>query len=208
MNYAGAMCGMIGGMGYGIDFILFRRQLLAMTRVFVAAELPESVKQSLSEYEESLKRSDARLNLVDPDLSHITLKFIGEVDAVKLKKIEERLSAIKYSPYTMRLSGISFNNPRSPRVVWVNGSDGGGSARLAAMIEESLADIGIPKEERQFKIHVTLARIKEYHPSLMPIVKGLGDEDVAEFEITGFSLKKSVLTPKGPIYSDIMRVDF
>ncbi|MBO7388113.1 MAG: RNA 2',3'-cyclic phosphodiesterase [Methanomicrobium sp.] len=179
-----------------------------MTRVFVAAELPESVKQSLSAYEESLKRSDARLNLVDPDLSHITLKFIGEVDAVKLKNIEERLSAIKYSPYTMRLSGISFNNPRSPRVVWVNGSDGGGSARLAAMIEESLADLGIPKEERQFKIHVTLARIKEYHPSPMPIVKGLGDEDVAEFEITGFSLKKSVLTPKGPIYSDIMRVDF
>jgi 2''-5'' RNA ligase len=97
MNYAGAMCGMIGGMGYGIDFILFRRQLLAMTRVFVAAELPESVKQSLSAYEESLKRSDARLNLVDPDLSHITLKFIGEVDAVKLKNIEERLSAIKYA---------------------------------------------------------------------------------------------------------------
>ena len=179
-----------------------------MTRVFVAAELPEDVKKSLAAYEKSLMQSDARLNPVDPDISHITLKFIGEVDAVKLKKIGERLSGIGFSPYGMRLHGISFNSPKSPRVVWINGSDGGRSAELAGIIEESLAGLGIPKEGRQFKIHVTLARIKEYHPSLMPIVKSLRDEAVAEFEITGFSLKKSVLTPKGPIYSDIMRVDF
>ena len=43
-----------------------------MTRVFVAAELPEDVKKSLAAYEKSLMQSDARLNPVDPDLSHIT----------------------------------------------------------------------------------------------------------------------------------------
>lgn len=181
-----------------------------MTRVFVAIELPLDIKKKISEIDNIISETEAKLNVVSPDISHITLKFIGDVDGKKLEEIKKYLAGIKYTKYEINMRGISFNSIKSPRVIWINGYDDGMSSSLAEIIEDGLAslDIGIVKENRPFKPHATVARIKKYHPSLKTIIKLLSDKNLGEFEVSGLKLKKSTLTTQGPVYEDIMEVSF
>ncbi|MBN2733891.1 MAG: RNA 2',3'-cyclic phosphodiesterase [Methanomicrobiaceae archaeon] len=179
-----------------------------MTRVFIAIELPLDIKQKISEINELISDTEAKLNIVNPDISHITLKFIGEANEKKLEKIKEALAGIKYNKYEISLEGISFNSISSPRVIWINGYDKGMSASLADILEESLFAQGIEKERRPYKIHATIARVKRYHPSLKPVVQSLAKKNLGKFEVSGFKLKKSILTPNGPKYEDLMEVLF
>ena len=179
-----------------------------MTRVFVAIELPLKIKENISEIDNIISKTGAKLNIVNPDISHITLKFIGETEDKKLEEIKTFLTGIKFSKYEINMKGISFDNIKSPRVIWINGYDDGMSALLSEILEDGLASLGIGKEKRPFKIHATIARIKTYHPSIKPLIKSLSDENLGKFEVSGIKLKKSTLTPQGPVYEDIMEVSF
>ncbi|MDD4127436.1 MAG: RNA 2',3'-cyclic phosphodiesterase [Methanomicrobium sp.] len=179
-----------------------------MTRVFVAVKLPFEAKEKITYIGKTLLKTNSRLNMVNPDISHITLKFIGDVDDKKLDEIIKFLSGVKFSTYPICLKGVSLNSKKLPRIVWINGSDKGETSELAGIIEEGLFSLGIEKEKRPFKIHATIARIKEWDSSLIPAIKLFENEDICEYDVCGFKLKKSTLTPTGPIYEDIMEVSF
>lgn len=179
-----------------------------MTRVFVAIDLPLEIKRKISEINNIISKTEAKLNIVDPDISHITLKFIGETSEKNLEEIKKFLARIKYNKYEINMKDVSFNNIKSPRVVWINGYDTGMSSSLTEIIEDGLAPLGIAKEKRPYRIHTTLARIKTYHPSLKMIIRSISNENIGQFEVSGIKLKKSTLTPQGPVYEDIMEVSF
>ncbi|WOF16188.1 RNA 2',3'-cyclic phosphodiesterase [Methanoplanus sp. FWC-SCC4] len=179
-----------------------------MVRVFVAIELPEDVREKMSSIQEELKVSRAKMNFVNSAMSHITLKFIGEVDSSGLDRVKEELKNVEFDRFTLRLKGVSLNSTKVPRVVWIDGYDGGEMSSLNDNIENRLSPLGVPVEKRKFKIHATIARIKRFDPSLLPIVEKFSSEDFGEFEVSGFKLKKSTLLPDGPVYEDIMEVSF
>lgn len=179
-----------------------------MNRLFVAIELPPEVKDSLRSIQEPLKKSSARLTLVDPDLIHITLKFIGDTPDADTRQIADALGVLKGEPFLIRVKGISGNNPRLPRVIWANVDDGGKCGVLHSLIEDHLAPFGVVKENRAFRPHATVARVKEFHPDLIEFIKPLRDRDFGNGIVSGFSLKKSTLTPKGPIYQTVKDVLF
>ena len=85
--------------------------------------------------------------------------------------------------------------------------DGGATSALAADVESRMAKLGFSREEKPFSPHITIARVKEYSPALLPKIAGVKGLDFGECEISAVLLKKSVLTPSGPIYSTIHRVD-
>lgn len=179
-----------------------------MNRLFVAIELPPEVKEGFRSIQEPLKKSSARLTLVDPDLIHITLKFIGDTPDAVTRQIADALGVLKEEPFPIQVKGISGNNIRQPRVIWANVEDGGKCGVLHSRIEDHLAPFGVKKEDRAFRPHATVARVKEFHPDLIEFLKPLRDREFGNGMVSGFSLKKSTLTPKGPIYQTIKEVLF
>lgn len=92
---------------------------------------------------------------------HLTMRFIGEVDGVTFSEVGAALEDLSFAPFRLALRDFGcFCSGRVPRVVWVGVDDGGMLARLHEKIESRLRRIGLPPENRKFKPHLTLARLK------------------------------------------------
>ncbi len=177
-----------------------------MVRIFIAIDLPPAVRERIRECQKAFSETEAKLTLVRADSAHITLKFIGEVDPDRLEPIIAALCTIRFEPFAYEVCGIGANNLRSPRVIWCNVKDGGGCGDLHHRIEEVLTPFGIPKESRSYTPHVTLARVKRPHPSLLPVLKQRAGEYLGNGEAQSIRLKKSTLLPEGPRYEDLAEV--
>ena len=128
-------------------------------RLFVALDLDEEIRRNISEFVERVRKSapDARWTSVES--LHITLKFIGESPDDTVKQIEEAVGAIQSDSFEVKFSGTGFfPTPKAARVFWAGIQAERALTELAAKIEESLAGMGIPKEQRGFSPHLTLAR--------------------------------------------------
>jgi len=108
----------------------------------------------------------------------------------------------------MRLGAVSANNPRNPRVIWVDCYDNGESSLLHGIIEERLSVLGLEKDNRDYKPHATIARVRRNHASLKRQVDQLAERDYGSYEVGSFTLRKSTLTPQGPIYEELLEVGF
>jgi len=177
-----------------------------MVRAFVAIDLTPGIRERLRESQEILKQCTARLTLVNPDSIHLTLKFLGEVMTDRIPSVCDALREIREVPFGMKIGGISGNSPSRPRVIWCTIQDSGASTSLAHEVEEALVPLGFGREGRPFTPHATVARVREYDPTLLKPLKELSGREHGTCIVKGFSLKKSTLTPRGPIYEDIMRV--
>ena len=177
-----------------------------MVRLFVALDFPPGVRERLREPQAILKKSSARLSLVDPSIIHMTLKFIGEVSAEQADQIRESLRTLSYGSFGITIAGIGANNSRQPRVIWCTVSDGGKSAGLHDLIETALVPWGIPRDDRPFRPHATLARVRQYDPSLLARMQEIPRKDYGSFTVQAWQLKKSTLTPQGPLYDTILEV--
>ncbi len=167
-----------------------------MHRLFVAVDLPEPVKNSISSIRSGLP--DARW--VDVRQLHLTLRFIGEVDDVTFDSIKNSLAEIFETRFSLTLRGVGcFPPKRPPRVIWVGIDDNETLIRLADKVEQVLVlQSGIEPEHRKFSPHITIARFRETSPS------GVADYLVRNssfstetFPVDAFYLYSSTLTPKG-----------
>ncbi|MBP1929681.1 2'-5' RNA ligase [Methanolinea mesophila] len=177
-----------------------------MVRLFVAVDLPVEIREKIRECQAELKTGKARVTLVKPDQIHLTLKFIGEVDEPTADKIREALKKIRFTSYGLEVGTIQANNPRRPRVIWCSIRDGGESEELHRRIEDVLLPLGVPREDRAFTSHATVARVKSYHPDLDEALQQLKGREFGSCRVERIILKKSTLTPSGPIYEDLMEV--
>jgi 2'-5' RNA ligase len=177
-----------------------------MTRVFIAIDLPDAIRERIAETQKALARSDARLTFVAPRNMHLTLKFIGEVDDGTLEAIRSALPGVTAVPFEIAIMGVGANNPRRPRVVWSNIEDAGKTGGLHDAIEGVLAPLGIEREERAYTPHITIARVRQFDPSLLGAIERVAGTEFGSFRADRYALKKSTLTKQGPLYEDIMEV--
>jgi len=186
-------------------------------RAFIAIELPQQIKDSLSQIQKQLKESGADVKWVGPGNIHLTLKFLGEIDDEKIEKINGIIedTARDKPSFKMHISSIgAFPKIDYPRVIWV-GIDAGDSEtkEVVKELEEKIQKIGIPKEERAFSSHITIARTRsalnrdKLVQKLKIISPEFGKEDL-EFKVTKITLFKSTLTPIGPIYEVLKEANF
>jgi 2'-5' RNA ligase len=139
---------------------------------------------------------------------------LGEVDQGKLDKVSgilEDLVKEKEYFYLRIISVGAFPRISSPRVIWVGIDKGDNETKVIAKeLEQNLAKIGIPKENRPFSSHITIGRTRS-SLNLQNLVEGLNilasvpPKENLEFNVTKIALCKSTLTPKGPIY-EILKV--
>jgi RNA 2',3'-cyclic 3'-phosphodiesterase len=177
-----------------------------MVRTFIALELSPEIRGEIGKIQADLRQCQAKLTLVDPELIHITLKFIGEVGDKDLEKVIRALEEVRSEPFTIGVSGVGVNNPRSPRVVWARIDPAEPCKTLNDRIEAALEPLGIAREKRPYTPHATIARVREHDRSLETVIAPHANRPFGECSIDRFSLKKSTLTPKGPVYETIREV--
>ena len=179
-------------------------------RTFIAVKLPDDVIEGLREVQTSLKREGLDIKWVRPENIHLTLKFLGDIQASAVEGVGSALksAAAEFPPLTLSAAGLgAFPSVKRPRVLWAGvGGDREVLARLHARIEQALSELGIEKENKTFKGHLTLGRIKgRVDPDLM--IDAVGK--YAHMASRGFVadtlyLIKSELKPSGPVYTDLV----
>lgn len=177
-----------------------------MVRTFVAVDLPEEMRARIAEVAQGLRGSEARLTFVDPSQIHVTLAFLGEVEADRLGAVAAALEAVRPAPFELAVGPIAGNSRSSPRTLWCPCTDDGSLAALAGAVGAALEPLGFPRERRPFRGHATVARVKVFHPSLLDRLAGLPRDGFGAFTVDRFLLKKSTLTPQGPVYEDLAEV--
>jgi 2'-5' RNA ligase len=177
-----------------------------MVRAFVALELPGGIRERLTAAQAALRGCTARLNFVEPALIHITLKFLGDVGDRDLPPLIDALKSIRFTAFPITIGTVTVNNPSRPHTVWCSIDDQGQGKILFSLVEGVLEPLGYPHEARGFTPHATLARVKVPDASLLPAIRSLAGKTYGECRISGMKLKKSTLTPRGPVYEDLLEV--
>jgi 2'-5' RNA ligase len=177
-----------------------------MVRAFVALELSADIREQLAAAQDVLRGCTARLTFVDPPLIHITVKFLGDVDDKKIPHLTAALRSIPFAPFPVTAGRVTVNNPRRPHTVWCAAGDGGKGAELFRLVEDALQPLGFVRETRPFTPHATIARVKVADPSLFTYLSMLDGRTYGSCTISGLKLKKSTLTPGGPVYEDLLEV--
>lgn len=178
-------------------------------RSFIAVDFEAS--QELRRLMSGLRSSGARLRVVAPENLHITLKFLGNMEEGLVEPIVDALegSVGGISPFTVTIRGTgAFPRMRSPRVLWVGVYGGEPLVEIARRLEESLGDLGFPRERRTFSPHLTLARMKAPQGKEAAI-KLMEEHEESEFgvqRVEALKLKKSELRPTGAVYGDVAAV--
>jgi RNA 2',3'-cyclic 3'-phosphodiesterase len=190
-------------------------------RLFVALQIPQAVRDGLVTLTNDLRNICPHARWVRLQDAHVTLKFIGEVGPEQAAAVRDALNAVTdkvpvlmptslrdkvpdIAPFEMVFAGLGFfPDAQRPRVFWA-GIDGGAAlGRLAAGIEDALAAFGIPREEREFRPHLTLARLDAPAEvaGLRATVVGRDAVEFGRAKVDEFSLYQSVLKSAGAEYT-------
>lgn len=180
-------------------------------RCFIAIEVAPAIRRKLAEVTLKLRRalrgSRGGIKWVEPDLMHLTLKFLGDIDEATVAKVRGIVDevAIAHRGFELSVEGVGcFGKPA--RVVWVGMNESPALMALQTDLEGRLAAAGFAAEERPFSAHLTLARIKD--PAAGKDVPGLIEADrntrFGSFGVDALRVFRSELTPQGPIYTVIL----
>jgi RNA 2',3'-cyclic 3'-phosphodiesterase len=181
-------------------------------RLFVALDLTEEIRDALQEPVAKLKPLIKTAQWARLEGMHVTLKFIGHVEATKLDAIRAALATVRSdAPVEMQVRGVGFfPDDRRPRVLWCGIDASPNLAPLAAETERALEPLGIPREERKFTPHLTLARLKDSQgvEKLVRAAQEMKSRDFGSACVVEFHLFESVTKRSGTEYRKIASYAF
>ena len=176
-------------------------------RAFLAFEVAEAVTVRLLAAEQELKKTGADVGIVGRENLHFTVRFLGDVPEEAAGEIDRRIQRLELRSMELSVKGIGvFPDLRRPRIVWagVAAKDKPGIEGLSNEIIKVLDGIGKPVDH-EFHAHITLGRVRSPRngEALASYVRNNASLDFGTTKIAALKLKSSVLTPTGPIYSDV-----
>lgn len=129
-----------------------------MYRLFVAIPLPQTVMQQLA----LLQGGIPGARWVSHDQYHLTLRFIGEVDGHRMADIRNVLGSVHLAPFQLRLEGVdAFTNRGKAHTIWVGVARSQALMDLQKRVDTALRSVGVADQERKYRPHVTLARLRD-----------------------------------------------
>ena len=176
-------------------------------RAFIAVEISnEEILEKIQTFQKNVK-IDAKPTRVDQ--IHFTLQFLGEIDDAKCQQVKDVLNEVSFSQFDVLLRNVGgFPNLRSPRVIWIGLEKDGAKklTELASEIGTKLVKLGFEKDNK-FKPHLTIFRVKKKIDNVSSILTDFETTKFGTETVSKIKLKKSVLSPKGPEYSDLLEVN-
>ena len=183
-------------------------------RVFCAIELPEVVRARLEDHVAQLRKAvpEVAASWSRVDNIHLTIKFFGNVEVDRIQRISAAAERVVKEFSTFQIvvgeTGV-FPRPSRPQVLWIGVNDPSGQlAALQERFENECAAEGFPKENRPYRPHLTIARLRTPEGA-----RRLADTHLhMEFEASEIELKelvvfRSELSPKGSKYTVISTAD-
>ena len=190
-------------------------------RIFTAIDISEQARQKVSRYIETLRKefSNLRVGWEKAEKLHLTLKFLGDCDEKQLKDLENAVlmsvNAFSKSENIANLkiqisdTGV-FPSKRNAKILWFGLHDESESlAKINRILETECEKIGFEKEKRNFKSHLTIARLREPHKSRNLVEKHLENEfEPVEFTVSEIVIYESKLQPTGSVYKKVSSFKF
>ena len=181
-------------------------------RTFCAIELPPEVRVQLQDHERRLREAvpDASASWSKPENIHLTLKFFGNVRKDNLTRISNASARVagEFSPFQIKIGGTGvFPKASRPQVLWIGIQDpSGGLSELQRRFEEECTKERFPKEDRAYKPHLTIARIRRHDGAHSLAKTHLQTEfGFTEICVSEFIVFRSELSPKGSRYTAISK---
>ncbi|UCC33456.1 MAG: RNA 2',3'-cyclic phosphodiesterase [Candidatus Bathyarchaeota archaeon] len=185
--------------------------MLERIRSFIAFDINcKSLLGKLAEVQSKLANTGANLKLVKPQNIHITIRFLGDIHPNMVDAVHKEMEKASFAPFDVELKGVGvFPNAKYLRIVWAGIHKGSRElGNLFDQLEPRLLKLGFKPEAKGFSPHLTIARVRTARNKreLIRYVEELGDHEFGVLKADCLRLKKSVLTPKGPIYSTLKEV--
>lgn len=173
-------------------------------RLFIAAELPEELMEALAETSADL-RECVHGRYVGTDSLHVTLAFLGDVEAARVPAIEAALeeACAGHEAFEARLAELGSFGRRAEATLW-QGFDTAGQAGLAALardVRTALEARGFTFDAKPFRAHVTLMRQANLTRGTLPMAH------TASGTVGTVTLFKSDLSGKRPVYTPLCSVE-
>ena len=176
-------------------------------RVFVAVEISNNkILKNIQTFQKDVQ-IDAKPTKIDQ--IHFTLEFLGEIDQVKCEQVKDIIKKISFSSFDISLKGVEgFPNLKNPRVIWI-GIDDNGAEKLITLangIGIKLKTLGF-ENDKKFIPHLTIFRVKKKINDISVMMKEYQTVEFGTQTVSKIKVKRSVLSPKGPEYSDLLEVN-
>ena len=172
-------------------------------RLFIAIGISEDIKEYMIKVQKQIDDKNNKIRFANKNSIHLTLKFLGEVQPNKLEEIKNNLKKITMEPFSIVLDNIGvFPNESYIRVIWIGLKPEGPIIELQKDIDDNLEILF--KKEKDFKPHLTLARVKyvEDKDDFINKLKNIEIEN-QKIDVDNFKLIKSTLSSEGPIYENL-----
>jgi len=179
-------------------------------RVFCAVELSEDVRARLQDHIARLRKEvpDAAASWSRVENIHLTLKFFGNVPLDLIPKISAAATQTteQFSKFHIEIGNTGvFPRPSRAQVLWIGISDSTGKlTELQKRFEDECAGEGFPKEDRAYKPHLTIARLRKPERQLAETHLQIAFESI-EVPVHELIVFRSELSSKGSRYTAISR---
>jgi RNA 2',3'-cyclic 3'-phosphodiesterase len=185
-------------------------------RLFVAVAVPDGIKAKLGEGQAELRRAapGRGIRWARPEQFHLTLRFLGDVDAVRVEALGEALGRAcrGFGALPLRAEGVGFfPNSRNPRVVWAGVRDEAEQLlRLQQLVEAATEAFTTEKKEERFTGHLTLARVKGIRRDEAEVLgqaaAGMADRRFGQWTAYQVELVRSELLPEGAQHTSVATI--
>lgn len=176
-------------------------------RAFMAVEIDFRLINRILKVQEAIKTTDAQVKFVDGENLHFTVKFFGDITPDQAQQItsltDNQLE--NQNSFQMYIKGTGvFPNLDRPRVLWLGVEDPQEFSQLQQRLDDDWVRMGFRKE-RSYTPHLTIGRVKgpRNREALISKIRELEKVDIGPLPVEKLVLKKSDLTPVGPIYTDL-----
>ncbi|NOZ22863.1 MAG: RNA 2',3'-cyclic phosphodiesterase [Planctomycetes bacterium] len=176
-------------------------------RSFIAIHLDEATRAALERAQRKLEACGAKVRWVRPQALHLTLKFLGDIDAERVSDVAAVIEDVVkgVGPFRLDVRGLG-GLPRleRPRVVYAGAADEEGAlVPMAEALNNRMAEFGVKRESRKYKAHITLGRVKSPRgiEPLIGMIQQRADEEYGSVEVGSLYLMMSELKPSGAEYT-------
>jgi len=176
-------------------------------RAFIAADLDESARAAAAQLTLRLREgASPDVRWVRPEALHVTLRFLGNISPEQVEPLGRSVgtAVAEHSPFRLELGAVHyFPSPRRPRVVALELAPEAALVELAAAVERGTRAEGFEPEQRPFRPHLTLGRVKSGRP---PATRGLAAPSGSGCAVSEVVLFRSELRREGAKYTPLERM--
>ncbi len=171
-----------------------------MYRLFVAVRPPPEIRDFLA----GLMGGISGARWQDDGQLHLTLRFIGEVDRHTAGDIHAALGSIHHPRFELAVNGLGmFDKKNVVHTIWAGVAPQQPITALHKKVDQAMARVGIPPDERAFHPHVTLARLNRSAGPVTDFLSRSAGVTSQPFRVDRFALFESSLTPDGAVYTEV-----